>query len=80
MSQSSRSEKERKRRAVAFAVLSAEEMCTLLDSIDISKLIGIRDRAFNRAHGVHIRPGRRGDPDEGRRLLHPEAPRLGAAP
>ena len=32
------------------------------------------------AHGLHLRPRRRGRRHEGRGLLHSEAPRLGAAP
>jgi integrase/recombinase XerD len=61
------------------SVLSAEEMRMLLDSIDASKLIGIRDRALIALMGYTFCPRGRRRPDEGRGLLHPEAPRLGAA-
>src|SRR4051812_10862189 len=61
------------------SVLAAEEMRTLLDSIDAGTLIGLRDSRPHRAHGLHVRPRRRGHQYEGRGLLHPEAPRPGAA-
>lgn len=62
------------------SVLSAAETRTLLDSVDISTVIGLRDRGHCRADDLHLRPGRRIDQDARRGLLRPGQTRMGSTP
>ena len=58
-------------------VLSPEEARTLIDGIDITTPVGLRDRA-DRVDGVQLRADRRCARDEGRGRVHAEPPAMGA--
>jgi site-specific recombinase XerC len=55
-------------------VLAADEARILLDSIDTSTVMGLRDRALIALMAYTFRPGGRGDGDKGGRLLRPGTP------
>jgi site-specific recombinase XerC len=56
-------------------VLDPLEARALLDSIDTSTVVGLRDRA----HGLFVRADRCSARDDGRGCLHAEPPAMGAA-
>jgi site-specific recombinase XerD len=51
-------------------VLDPSEARALLDSTDTATVIGLRDRAADRAHGLFLRSDRRRARDDGRRRLY----------
>jgi integrase/recombinase XerC len=59
-------------------VLDPSEARALLDSIDITKPVGLRDRALIGLMVYSLRPHRRGAFDEGRGRLRAEPPPLGS--